>query len=200
MPKIHKNKEEIRAYYETHTESLSDLSKRFKVPLRTLCYWSKSQGWKKAAAIQNIAVEVVQKDIVKKEFGTILMRESESIKEKIRSNLGDTAFKIDSMLLENMLEESTEKILLGAMSINYIQNNIALATLIAKDEMMRLKQATENKPDVMVVAAAEKVQKMFLDMKSAFFGKDVVLNTSSKSLDFENMSEAELNALLKDTP
>ena len=69
----------------------------------------------------------------------MLARESERIKEKIRYNLGDTAFKVDSMLLENMLEDSTQKLLLGAMSLNYIQQNITLSALIARDELLRLK-------------------------------------------------------------
>ena len=54
-----------------------------------------------------------------------------------------------------------------------------------------------DKPDVMVVASAEKVQKMFLDLKTAIFGKDALVSTSDNEVDFENMSEAELNALLK---
>lgn len=195
----HKNKDLIKAYYETHNEEAKEVAKRFEIPLRTLNYWILTESWQKASALNGITQEVLSKDLVKKEFGTALARESEIIKEKIRYNLGDTAFKVDSMILENMLEDSTEKLLLGAMSLNYIQNNIALATLIARDELLRLKakSADTDKPDVMVVASAEKVQKMFLDMKNAIFGKDALAITNNSEVDFENMSEAELNALLK---
>ena len=195
----HKNKDLIKAYYETHNEEAKEVAKRFEIPLRTLNYWILTESWQKASALNGITQEVINKDLVKKEFGTALARESERIKEKIRYNLGDTAFKVDSMILENMLEDSTEKLLLGAMTLNYIQHNIALSTLIARDELLRLKAKSANtdKPDVMVVASAEKVQKMFLDMKNAIFGKDALAITNNSEVDFENMSEAELNALLK---
>ena len=195
----HKNKDLIKAYYETHNEEAKEVAKRFEIPLRTLNYWILTEYWQKASALNGITQEVISKDLVKKEFGTALARESEIIKEKIRYNLGDTAFKVDSMILENMLEDSTEKLLLGAMTLNYIQHNIALSTLIARDELLRLKakSADTDKPDVMVVASAEKVQKMFLDMKNAMFGKDALAITNNSEVDFENMSEAELNALLK---
>lgn len=195
----HKNKDLIKAYYETHNEEAKEVAKRFEIPLRTLNYWILTESWQKASALNGITQEVISKDLVKKEFGTALARESEIIKEKIRYNLGDTAFKVDSMILENMLEDSTEKLLLGAMTLNYIQHNIALSTLIARDELLRLKakSADTDKLDVMVVASAEKVQKMFLDMKNAMFGKDALAITNNSEVDFENMSEAELNALLK---
>lgn len=195
----HKNKDLIKAYYETHNEEAKEVAKRFEIPLRTLNYWILTESWQKASALNGITQEVISKDLVKKEFGTALARESEIIKEKIRYNLGDTAFKVDSMILENMLEDSTEKLLLGAMTLNYIQHNIALSTLIARDELLRLKakSADTDKPDVMVIASAEKVQKMFLDMKNAMFGKDALAITNNSEVDFENMSEAELNALLK---
>ena len=195
----HKNKDLIKAYYETHNEEAKEVAKRFEIPLRTLNYWILTESWQKASALNGITQEVLSKDLVKKEFGTALARESERIKEKIRYNLGDTAFKVDSMLLENMLEDSTQKLLLGAMSLNYIQQNITLSALIARDELLRLKAKSVDmdKPDVMVVASAEKVQKMFLDMKNAMFGKDALAITNNSEVDFENMSEAELNALLK---
>ncbi|TLD83954.1 hypothetical protein LS70_003860 [Helicobacter sp. MIT 11-5569] len=197
MPKRHTNKEEVRAYYETHNEELSALSKHFNIPVRTLSFWAKEEGWKKGGAIEGIAVEVLQKDLVKKEFGSVLLKESQNLKEQIRYNLGDTAFKIDSMILENLLDESTEKLLLSAMSLKVIQNNITLTALLAKDELLRLKSRSEEKgmPDPMVVAAAEKVQKMFIDMKTSIFGKEV-LNTQENELDLQNLSDAELNALL----
>ena len=195
----HKNKDLIKAYYETHNEEAKEVAKRFEIPLRTLNYWILTESWQKASALNGITQEVISKDLVKKEFGTALARESEIIKEKIRYNLGDTAFKVDSMILENMLEDSTEKLLLGAMTLNYIQHNIALSTLIARDELLRLKakSADTDKPDVMVIASAEKVHKMFLDMINAMFGKDALAITNNSEVDFENMSEAELNALLK---
>lgn len=195
----HNNKDLIKAYYETHNEDSKEVAKHFEIPVRTLNYWILTEKWQKASALNGITQEVLSKDLVKKEFGTALAREGERIKEKIRYNLGDTAFKVDSMLLENMLEDSTQKLLLGAMSLNYIQQNITLSALIARDELLRLKAKSvdADKPDVMVVASAEKVQKMFLDLKTAIFGKDALISTSDNEVDFENMSEAELNALLK---
>ncbi|MDY2584287.1 hypothetical protein [Helicobacter sp.] len=195
----HKHKDLIKAYYQTHNEDSKEVAKRFEIPLRTLNYWILTEKWQKASALNGITQEVLSKNLVKKEFGTAIARESQRIKEKIRYNLGDTAFKVDSMLLENMLEDSTQKLLLGAMSLNYIQQNITLFALIARDELLRLKAKSTDmdKPDVMVVASAEKVQKMFLDLKTAIFGKDALVSTSDNEVDFENMSEAELNALLK---
>ena len=195
----HKNKDLIKAYYETHNEDSKEVAKRFEIPVRTLNYWILTEKWQKASALNGITQEVLSKDLVKKEFGTALARESERIKEKIRYNLGDNAFKVDSMLLENMLEDSTQKLLLGAMSLNYIQQNITLSALIARDELLRLKAKSvdADKPDVMVVASAEKVQKMFLDLKTAIFGKAAFASIRDPHAAFETMRAAAFTALSK---
>lgn len=192
-----KNKNEIRLYYETHLQGVSECARRFKISARTLRHWIKSEGWEKGAALSGVKdSQALQGEVIKREFGNIMQVTHDKLKGQIRQNLGTYTKDIDSIVLDNSLDCSTDELLLQAMSLNYIQKNIALSTVIAKDELMRLVLARKDKPDPMLIACAEKVARLFNDMQSAFYGKDVVLKRENEASDIENMSNDELDALI----
>lgn len=196
-----REKNEIRLYYETHQKKVPEVARLFKIKPRTLRYWIQNEGWERGKAIANIPqAEVLQGQMIKREFGGILQAAHNRLKSQIVSNLSSYTRDIDEITLNNALDSSTDEILLQAMSLNYIQKNIALSTIIAKDELMRmLKMRNEEKPDPMLIAAAEKVAGLFAAMKDSLYGKDSKLNLeSSENVNFDNMSEAELDSLLAD--
>lgn len=198
MPKIHANKNEIKLYYQTHNEEAKEVAKKFNIPLRTLSHWISTEKWIKGQAIEGITAEIINNKLINKEFGTAIYKERERIHNKIRHNLGDEVCAVDEMILNNLLQESTEKLLLKAIGLNYIQNNIALSAIIARDELLKLKGLSDlnpNKAEPLVIASAEKVQKTFLDLKNAFYGKDVLISNESVNLD--NLSDEELLRIIQ---
>lgn len=197
MPKTHTNKQEVKVYFQTHNESIKEVAEHFKIPLRTLSYWVSTEGWEQGSAINGIAGEVLSNNLVKREFGSALRVEGDKIKRQILENLGEDAYSLDSMILNNVLEDSTDKLLLGAMGLNYIQKNIALSAIIARDEILKMKRLAElnpNRADPMIIASAEKVQKIFIDLKSTLYGKEIKQSSNQESL--EGLSDEELQEIL----
>ncbi|PZT48486.1 hypothetical protein B6S12_03930 [Helicobacter valdiviensis] len=192
-----KNKQEIKIYYLTHTQSPKAVAELFNINYRTLMSWIEKEGWEAGSAIQK-STNSLKGELIKREFGTILTQKGEEIKSQIKQNLGDEAYKIDSIILNNMLESSTEELLLGAMSANFIQKNLALSAMIAKNELMKMVNLrVEHKADPMVIACAEKYQKMLLEMQNALYGKAPMIkeeNTAS----LEELSDRELLEMLKE--
>ncbi|KAA6234348.1 hypothetical protein FMM56_00925 [Campylobacter sp. LR264d] len=193
------NKAEIRIYYESNRKSAKEVAKYFNISYRTLMYWVKNEKWEKGKALKAIEPEVINNDLLKKELISVLDNESIKIKQKIKENLGEVCNEVDETILNNLLDASTDKILIEAMSVNFIHKNIALSAILAKDELMRIiRLKGDNKYDLAVIAGAERVAKIFLDLQTAIYGKDAVnlsaLNAKNNNL--ENLSDAELLALL----
>lgn len=118
------------------------------------------------------------------------------MKNAIKERLGDVS-DIDSVILDNLLQSSTDEILLKAMNINFIQKNITLCAVLAKSQLLNLIHsplASDPKNAPIVISCAEKVSKIFTDMKLQLYGKEVQI--SSSNTDFKNMSNEELEALI----
>lgn len=199
MPKIHAKKEEIKAYYETHNESTKEVAEKFGIPIRTLTHWISTEEWVKGRAMAGIIEETLSKNLVRKEFGSALRLEALRVKNQMRENLGGLGLEIDEMVLNNILEDSTDKLLLGAMGLNYIQKNIALSAIIARDELLKLKSISDQNPsraEPLIIASAEKTQKIFVELKNAIYGKDFTQESTNKSEDLSGLSNAELEAIL----
>ncbi len=191
-----KNKNEIKIYYETHYIKPKELAKLFNVNYRTLMEWINKEEWQEAKALKATPTEVVKGELLKKEFGTALSLAHKKTKQAIKENLGDDAYLVNELILDNMLDSSTEQLLLEAMNADYIQKNIALSAIIAKDELMKmLRLRVEGRADPVIIACAEKVNKLFLEMQSALFGKEI--KTESLENNFEELSTEELLRALK---
>ena len=187
------NKNEIRAYFELNTDSPKQVAARFKISYRTLMHWIKNEGWVRGKARACIEPQVLSNELLKKEFASVRAISSENIKQGLRANLSPSC-ALDELVLNNMLEQTTEKLLLDVVSLDFVQKNIALSALIAKDELMRaVALRDENKPDFAIVAAAEKVNNIFTNLGLSLFGKAAFeKNVKLGENDFEKMSEAEL--------
>lgn len=193
-----KNKNEIRLFYETHKMAKKDVAAHFDISYRTLAHWVKTEKWVCGKGIDNIEPENIKGEIIKAEVASVLNSAKNRIKREISQNIGSYAAEVDSIVRENLLDESTNQVLLMAISQDFIQKNIMLAGLLAKDELLRMNAKRDpDKPDALFIACAEKVAKIFESMQISLYGKDTPrLAQNSESVDYSKMSEAELLAII----
>lgn len=187
------NKSEVEIFYKTHNLSIKEVAKHFKMSYRTLAHWVSVGKWQAGSAIENL--QEAKNPIVSKSVSQVLDIAKVKVKNEIRQNLGEIVSNIDNMVLENLLETSTDEILTKTMSLNFIQKNISLCAIIAKDRLMRLCAQDNPKNDPIIIACAEKVAKLFYDMQVSIHGKDIV-NVQVDSV--ENLSLQEINKMLKE--
>ncbi|WP_233709845.1 DUF1804 family protein [Helicobacter salomonis] len=157
-------KAQVRAYYETHEVSLKQVAKLFNVPYRTIAHWARHQKWQSYQALQNIQVEVLKDELTQHKLHNFLGAKKQEIKDSIRENLKH--IEVDPIVMECILETSSDELLLKAMNVHYINKNILLAAIIAKDELLKMvRHNLENaKGNPLIIAAAEKVAKMFSEL------------------------------------
>lgn len=191
----------VRLYYETHDIGVKELSKHFSLQYRTVLNWVKKEKWQRAKGLKDVFEADIKKSLVKKEFGTILDSTSKKIQEKLISNLGESLYDVDELVRKNTLETVSDELLLKAMGVSFLQKNMTLGALIAKDELLRmLSLRQEHRADPMLIACAEKyvgilqsLQKSFYSEKESFL-KLNALNDSA--IELENLSENEILELL----
>lgn len=190
------NKNEIKAFYLTHNLSIKQVSEHFGVSYRTLAHWVKSERWEAGGAIAHIKED--KEAIFQKNANKVLDIATARLKNQISQNLKD--IPLDQTIKNNLLESSTDEILLKVMSLNYIQKNIALSAVIAKDALMRLNthQSLEQKPqnEPILVACAEKCARLFIDMQNALYGKNITSKDNNEN-DLTQLSIAELKLMLE---
>lgn len=191
-----KNKNEIEIFYKTHNLSKQEVAKHFNIPYRTLAYWVKKENWKQGEAL---SIDEIHNPQVIKNTNRVLNIAEDRIKNQIKANLGECAFNVDSMILNNLLQSSTDEILLQTMSVNFIQKNIALCAILAKDHLLRLAHNDNGSPknSPIFIACAEKVAKIFADMKTQIYGKDTIMLQEQKHIEYEKLSLQELNILIE---
>ncbi len=195
------NKDEIKTYFELNNDTPKQVAAKFNVKYRTLSHWIKSEKWQKGSAIKELKGEVVRNELLTKESFSVTNAAANKLKRQMLENLGVNASKVDNLCLEAMLEEASDKILLEAMSLNFIQKNMAQACLLAKNELLRMIELrNEAKPDAMIIAAAEKMANMFSNLQSSIYGKEPPKNVGvvDENTDFSKLSTAELKNLLKE--
>lgn len=188
----HANKKEVEIFYKTHNLSIKEVAKHFNISYRTLAHWAKAGAWEAGSALENVAPVT----LLQAKSDKLIDLSTKTMQRQIKQNLGELAFDVDSLVLNNLLESSTDEILLKTISLNYIQKNIALSAVIAKDALLRLIASDVSAKDQpIVVACAEKVAKIFSDMQGNFYGKEARINATQN---VQNMSVNELFALLKE--
>ena len=194
------NKNEIKLYFESNNDTPKVVAERFKIKYRTLMFWIKSENWERGKYQKAIKTELVADELLQKEHFSIQNATASKIKAQMLENMGAEASKINEACLNAMLEEASDKLLLEAMSVNFIQKNIAQTCLIAKNELLELiAQKKEGKADVMIIAAAEKLQNMFANLQTSIYGKEPpkqVLQVDENT-DFSKLSNAELEAIIR---
>ena len=188
-----KNKDEIKIYYQTHQASIKEVASHFGVSYRTLAHWVKEEGWEKIEVLQNS--KTLSNNIVQENLNAVIDVAKVKLKREIQGQI-DTS-NIDAMTLHNVLDSSTNEILLKALGISFLNANIAQSAILAKDELLKYndKRLQSDKPDPMFIACAEKVAKMFSDLKTSVYGKNITIETTQNN-NIKYLSIDELLALL----
>lgn len=194
------NKAEIRAYFELNDDSCKDVAKRFNVNYRTLMHWVKNECWEKGKFTKGIKPEIIRDDLLQKEQFSLTAAASSRLKRQMLSQMGDGASALDDAILNAMLDERSEKLLLEAMSLNFIQKSLAETAIIAKAQLKELlnRQSENFKPaeSVILIQAAEKVANMLTNLQTALYGKDAKIQTIGKIEDYSKLTNAELEAII----
>ncbi|WP_243555379.1 hypothetical protein [Helicobacter cinaedi] len=112
------NKAEIKAYYETHDTKAKEVAKIFNIAYRTLANWIVKEGWERGAAIKEIEAEVLNDNLTNHRLSTFLGSKKEELKKQIAEKIDVN--ELDSMIVNNLLESSTDELLLKAMNLNFI--------------------------------------------------------------------------------
>ncbi|WP_297192399.1 hypothetical protein [uncultured Campylobacter sp.] len=194
-------KAKVRLFYETHDIGIKELSKEFDLQYRTVLNWVKKEKWQRAKGLKDILQSDIKKELVKKEFGTVIDATSNKIKEKIANNLGESLYDVSEIVRKNTLDSVSDELLLKAMGISFLQKNMALGALIAKDELLRMIELRQaNRSDPVIIACAEKFVSILQDLQKSFYSeKESYLKLNSlndESLEFEKLSESEILELL----
>lgn len=194
-------KAKVRLFYETHDIGIKELSKEFDLQYRTVLNWVKKEKWQRAKGLKDILQSDIKKELVKKEFGTVIDATSNKIKEKIANNLGESLYDVSEIVRKNTLDSVSDEILLKAMGVSFLQKNMALGALIAKDELLRMIELRQaNRSDPVIIACAEKFVSILQNLQKSFYSeKESYLKLNSlndESLEFEKLSESEILELL----
>lgn len=196
------NKDEVKLYFESNNDTPKVVAERFKIKYRTLMHWIKSEGWERGKYQREIKTELVADELLQKEHFSIQNATASKIKRQILENMGAEASKVNEACLNAMLDETSDKLLLEAMSLNFIQKNIAQTCLIAKNELLQLIEQKQNgKADAMIIAAAEKLQNMFSNLQTTIYGKEPPKQALQvdENTDFSKLTNAELLAIINES-
>lgn len=188
-------KKEIEIFYKSNDTTIAQTAKRFNVPYTTIKTWVDSEKWEAGSALKNI--DTTNAQVVKDNFNLITNKAKDSIKSEIISNLGSLSADVDSIVLNSLINESAESVLIQAMSLNHINKSLALNASIAKNALMEINARADDSIEskMAIIACSEKVSKIFNDLKSSLYGKEVTI-TNTINKDVKDMSEAELLEIL----
>ena len=184
-------KKEIEIFFKSNNTNLAETSRRFNIPYTTLKTWAKDEGWEAGSAIKNL--ENTQQEIVKDNFNLITKKAQDRLKQEIINNLGVVAYDVDNIILNSLMNEASEAQLLQAMSLNHINKSLALNASIAKNALLELNATSDGsmQSKMAIVACSEKVSKIFTELKTSLYGKEITI-TQNVTHDLTEASDAEL--------
>lgn len=190
-----KIKAAVEIFYKSNNTTAKEVSKKFNIPYTTIKTWIDNEKWESGSAIKDI--ETTQQEVVTNNFTLVTNTAQNNIKKEITQNLGSISYEVDRVVLESLLNESSESLLLQAMGLNHINKSLALNAAIAKNALLELSlnndHSTQN--NMAIIACSEKVSKIFNDLKVSLYGKDAT--TSNQEItNYEELSDTELQALL----
>lgn len=186
-------KKQVEIYYKTNDTTITNTAKRFNIPYTTLRGWVESEKWVAGSLITNI--ETTNNEVLKENYDLVTKKAKESIKREIESNLDILAFDLDKQVLDSLISESSETLLLRAMSLDYINKTLIEAGVIAKNALRRMNMDESNlhkmEHNAMITACSEKVTNIFTKIKDSIYG-DIKTTNQSGELDYSSLSDAEL--------
>ena len=195
------NKNEIRTYYELNNDAPKIVAEKFSVAYRTLAHWIKTERWERGKARAAVKPDVIMKnELLQNESFSIIQATKSKLKRQMLENLSADASELEKACLEARLDEASDKILMEAMSLDFIQKNIAQACLVAKAELIKMLEYRKgDKPDAYIIASAEKVANMFSNLQITAYGKEPprqVLDINEKT-DYSKLTTEQLKELLR---
>ncbi|PAF41373.1 hypothetical protein [Helicobacter sp. 11S02596-1] len=189
-----KDKNEIRAYYETNYISVAELQKMFDVKKRTLYHWIKTENWEQAKHIKN---KDVLNDIAREEFGSKLSKSKHDIRESIEAGLISDG--IPEAIAKATAKRSSDNLLLKAMSVEFIDSKAMEALLIAKNAFEQFASDNLNNPKTspQIVSLGKAIVDMYSQVKTTIHGKSPevnvnIANITPQAQDFKSYSDKEL--------
>lgn len=188
-------KKQIEIFFKSNDTTIAQTAKRFNIPYTTLKTWVDNEGWEAGSALKNI--DTTSNEVVTQNFDLITNKTKDSIKKEIISNLGTLSSDVDSIVLNSLITQSAESVLMQAMSLNHINKSLALNASIAKNALMEMLANADDKIEskMAIIACSEKVSKIFNDLKTSLYGKDITISHSINK-DVKDMSEEELLEIL----
>ncbi|AFI03861.1 putative DNA-binding transcriptional regulator [Helicobacter cetorum] len=193
------SKAEVRAYYESHDIKAKELARMYGYSVNTIRRWIHNEKWQAKKVYTEVGVQVINDDLTNQNITSFIGAKKDEIKEKVKESLSH--IQIDPIIMECIIESSSEELLMQAMTINYINKQILLSAIVARDELVKMIRYNQNdiKGNPVIIACAEKVAKMFSDAKISLFGKENTINqVDSLDNDVAKLSMQELLQIAND--
>ncbi|TLE06885.1 hypothetical protein [Helicobacter bilis] len=190
-----KIKREVEIFYKSNHTNAAETSRKFNLPYTTIKKWIEKEGWESGSAIKDI--ETTSKEVVTESFNLVTKTAQNRLKNEIIQNLGESAYNVDSVILNSLMNEASESLLIQAMSLNHINKSLALNASIAKNALMELSISDDGsmQSKMAIIACSEKVSKIFNELKTSLYGKEITITQNAKS-DLTEMSDGELLELI----
>lgn len=194
----HKNKDEIKAYYQTNMIQAQEVAKLFEIPKRTLYEWINKEGWEMGKYIPK--VPITANELIKDEFGSRITKAKEDMQSQIKTNLMNEG--ISEVIAEATAQKTSDNLLISAMSVEFLDSKATETLLIAKNAYERfatraLAKSDPNMENRLIMMSKNMVD-MYSQVKSTIYGKSPDVNVqianinNSSDLDFKNLSDKEL--------
>ncbi len=194
---------EIRAMYETLGMSIRELAQKYKMNEANLRYIKMRQKWQKRRITKQLEEkgikEILGDKLTEKNMDLFLDTKKEEVKETIKQSLEH--LNLDPIVLEAITETTSDELLLKAMNTAYIKKQILFCAVVARDELIKMiKRASlssNEKDSSIIIVAAEKVSKLFIDAGVSLFGKEQIIQVleTNNNNNIEQMNITELKAL-----
>ncbi|ADU83923.1 hypothetical protein HPLT_07730 [Helicobacter pylori Lithuania75] len=186
---------EIRAMYETHGMSIIALSKKYNVSVSLIRKFKIRDKWEKKR-ISNEVSAVLKDKLTTDKMGIFLDTKKQELKENLKKSLEH--LDLDPVVMEVIAETSSDELILRAMNAAYIKKQILFCAIVARGELIKMikKAGDKVKDNINIIAAAEKVSKLFIDAGVSLFGKEQIQIIENKEdNNYRQMNMSELIAL-----
>ncbi len=169
-PKKELLKNEIRTYFESHFDSIKEVSEKYSISDRTLYHWVRTEGWQAGKLVKNVESKKIVKEMLKDSLGSQTTMAKGVIKKAMKDNMQG----LFSVYQERILDNTADEILLKAMSEDFINKQMVKTALIAQSEFNRYASISTEKtsPDPQVIKLARDVVSIFSDMKKSIYSKE----------------------------
>lgn len=178
-------KDKVKAYYESHFENNDTICAIFKVKERTLRHWAQSEKWERGKLLNETKPQDLQQQIL--EHGT---------KETHAQLANAIANKLDVSL--EVAQNVSEEMLFKAMSLDYLNKEIARVMLLGKYAFESFAQQQPDSPKTAMLA--KEMVGMIAQVKQSLFGKEAeihqVVNVVQNIADFSQLSDEQLQQIL----